>query len=190
MTRDKISYQHGNSGTKPSGLDFQNGVSPSPDHYNWWWYELITTVNGVWNEFDRLDSDDDGVVDKTDSTPTADKLDGQPPDKLSANPIEISDSATSTSSSQVTSTTTFDRYLVPTRVYIETSSAGASADWEVHLVGKPSTTVFSGTSATTEIHGVTNEVIQNDQPYSAVELYATDIDLSVTVRAVETGERV
>ena len=67
MTRDKYEISWGDTGTQPSdGDDFQSGERPDAQIFDWYWYNTINKVNKVWDEFDRLDSDDDGVVDEAD----------------------------------------------------------------------------------------------------------------------------
>lgn len=74
MSRDTFTYTHGDTGTKPgSALNFESNERPNADNFDWYWYAVIQAIKGHADEFDRLDSDDDGVVDKADN---ADQLDG------------------------------------------------------------------------------------------------------------------
>jgi len=67
MTRNNFSYTHGDNGSKPTAaLDFKSNGRPGSEHFDWWWTSVITAINGHASEFDRLDADDDGVVDEAD----------------------------------------------------------------------------------------------------------------------------
>jgi len=73
MSRDRFSYSHGDTGKKPAtSLNFESNERPQSEHFDWWWYSVIQAINNHADEFDRLDSDDDGVVDKADSANDAD----------------------------------------------------------------------------------------------------------------------
>lgn len=72
MGRDKYEYSHGDTGQQPSALDFQENERPDAQHFDWWWYTTTQYVNSHADEFDRLDSDDDGVVDEADYANDAD----------------------------------------------------------------------------------------------------------------------
>lgn len=80
MSRDIFSYTHGDTGNKPSSsLNFQSNQRPDAQHFDWWWYQVIQAINGHADEFTRLDSNDDGIVDEADYAPSAgdaDTLDG------------------------------------------------------------------------------------------------------------------
>jgi len=68
MTRDSFSYTHADTGTKPSsGLDFAKNERPDAQNFDWYWYNVTEAISGHADEFDRLDSDNDGVVDEADS---------------------------------------------------------------------------------------------------------------------------
>jgi len=74
MSRDKLNYVHGDSGTKPgNSLDFQKNQRPQAGNFDWFWYNVIESLRGHAEEFDRLDSDDDGVVDAADGASTYSK---------------------------------------------------------------------------------------------------------------------
>jgi hypothetical protein len=67
MSRDRFDYSHADTGTKPtSALNFETNERPNSQYFDWWWYTLIQSINGHADEFDRLDSDGDGVVDAAD----------------------------------------------------------------------------------------------------------------------------
>lgn len=71
MARDTFDYTHGDTGTKPSNaLNFQENERPNAQHFDWYWYNAIESINGHSNEFDRLDNDNDGVVDAADGAST------------------------------------------------------------------------------------------------------------------------
>jgi hypothetical protein len=73
MTRKSFDYSHGDTGTEPPNpLDFQKDGRPKAGHFDWLWYEVITAINGHGSEFDRLDGNDDGIVDKADYANDAD----------------------------------------------------------------------------------------------------------------------
>lgn len=78
MTRDKLNYSHGDTGNEPqSALDFQKNERPKAQHFDWWWYNVIQAINGHADEFHRLDSNDDGVVDEADYAQNAGALEGK-----------------------------------------------------------------------------------------------------------------
>jgi len=73
MARDKFNYTHGDNGKAPaSSLNFEKNERPDAQHFDWWWATVINKINKIWNEFSRLDSDDDGVVDAADDADTVD----------------------------------------------------------------------------------------------------------------------
>lgn len=73
MTRDSFSYTHGDNGSQPgSARDFQIGKRPNAEDFDWWWSTVTSYINGHADEFDRFDSDDDGIVDEADHAATAD----------------------------------------------------------------------------------------------------------------------
>lgn len=73
MSRDTISHSHGDTGTQPNdGLDFQQNGRPKEQHFDWWWTAVIDALDGHASEFARLDSDDDGTVDRADYADDAD----------------------------------------------------------------------------------------------------------------------
>lgn len=73
MARDKFSYFHGDAGTQPpNATDFSSGDIVEHEYFNWWWDSNVTKINDLWDEFTRLDNDDDGVVDKAESATDAD----------------------------------------------------------------------------------------------------------------------
>lgn len=68
MARDKIDYTHGDAGSKPAdGNEFASGERPDAQVFDWFWNRVTNVINSVWDEFDRLDSDDDGIVDEADT---------------------------------------------------------------------------------------------------------------------------
>lgn len=73
MTRDTINYSHGDSGSQPpDGNDFQSGERPDAQYFDWYINRFVVSINNVWDEFDRLDADDDGIVDEADYANDAD----------------------------------------------------------------------------------------------------------------------
>lgn len=91
MSRDTITHSQGDSGTKPpSGLDFANGDFPNPQHFDWFWSTVIAAINGHASEFDALDTDGDGVVDKADK---ATELVGGTIDSNSDGVVDAADTA-------------------------------------------------------------------------------------------------
>lgn len=73
MARDTIDYSHGDSGNKPpDGNEFAAGERPDAQYFDWYINEFVVSINNVWSEFDRLDADDDGVVDRADYADDAD----------------------------------------------------------------------------------------------------------------------
>lgn len=77
MARKTFSYTHGDNGTAPSGsLNFQANDRPNSEHFDWWWTNVISAINGHSDEFDRLDSNNDGVVDETDTVAAGGNLKG------------------------------------------------------------------------------------------------------------------
>jgi hypothetical protein len=77
MSRDTFSYTHGDTGTEPaSSLDFTKNERPKAGNFDWWWDSVIKAINGHASEFDELDSDNDGVVDKADTLVAGANLSG------------------------------------------------------------------------------------------------------------------
>jgi len=77
MARDKINHSHGDSGDKPpDGDEFAGGERPDPQFFDWFWTSVIDRINGFVDEFNRLDSNDDGQVDAADYADDSDLLDG------------------------------------------------------------------------------------------------------------------
>ena len=73
MARDKFDYTHGDSGNQPpDGNEFAANERPDAQHFDWWWTNVRDKINKLWDEFSRLDSDDDGVVDEADYANDAD----------------------------------------------------------------------------------------------------------------------
>jgi hypothetical protein len=73
MARDRFDYAHGDVGTEPpTALDFVSGAKPEPEYHDWFWTEVTSKINLLFDELDRLDSDDDGVVDEADYANDAD----------------------------------------------------------------------------------------------------------------------
>jgi hypothetical protein len=66
-------HDHGDQGTQPdSGLDFQTGGNPKAPEFDFFWYHVIQKIKDFIIEFNRLDSNDDGVVDEADYANDAD----------------------------------------------------------------------------------------------------------------------
>ena len=43
---DSFDYSHGAQGDEPTGpLDFQTGDPIPPEHFDWWWYTVIQSIN-------------------------------------------------------------------------------------------------------------------------------------------------
>lgn len=77
MVRDSISYSHGDAGTQPpDGNEFAANERPDAQHFDWKWSRTIESINNAWDEFDRIDADDDGVVDRADELASASVGDG------------------------------------------------------------------------------------------------------------------
>lgn len=73
MVRNPFDYTHGDSGTEPStALNFLDGAKPEPEYHDWFWTNVIERINQLFAEFDRLDADNDGVVDRADYADDAD----------------------------------------------------------------------------------------------------------------------
>lgn len=73
MARDKFDYSHGDSGNQPpDGNEFAANERPDAQHFDWWWTNVLSKINKLWDEFSRIDSDDDGVVDEADYAQDAD----------------------------------------------------------------------------------------------------------------------
>jgi len=65
--RDTTNYSHGDTGSWPAdGKDYQGGDYLEANHLDKYVYYLVNKIQDHADEFDRLDSDDDGVVDKAD----------------------------------------------------------------------------------------------------------------------------
>lgn len=73
MSRFRFDYSHADQGTKPStALNFEANERPEAQNFDWYWYHVIEAINGHSDEFDRLDDDGDGVVDRADYADDAD----------------------------------------------------------------------------------------------------------------------
>jgi hypothetical protein len=73
MSRDSTDYSHGDTGKKPTtSLNFEKNERPDAQRFDWFWYKVIESINGHANEFDRLDANDDGIVDEADYANDAD----------------------------------------------------------------------------------------------------------------------
>lgn len=73
MARNRFPITWGDTGTQPpDGDDFQSGEKPDAQVFDWYWYNTIQRVDQLWDEFDRLDDNDDGVVDEADYANDAD----------------------------------------------------------------------------------------------------------------------
>lgn len=131
--RDNPFHSHGSQGNKPSdGLDFQTGGNPKQQHFDFKWFHTIEKVKDFNAEFNRLDGDDDGIVDKADDAQRG-VTDGNPfvirdttngDDLLAANEgggIEIND-GTPPLSGIATLDVTSDEF----GVYAKTSDTGGS----------------------------------------------------------------
>lgn len=71
--RDNPFHSHGDQGTKPDdGLDFQTGGNPKAPEFDFFWFHTIQKIQEFNTEFDRLDADDDGIVDEADYANDAD----------------------------------------------------------------------------------------------------------------------
>lgn len=71
MSRDSFTYSHGDTGTKPTvSLNFEKNERPNAGNFDWFWTTVIQSVNGHADEFNRLDSDNDGTVDSADGAAT------------------------------------------------------------------------------------------------------------------------
>lgn len=78
MSRASFSYTHGDTGSKPSNsLDFQSNQRPDAQNFDWYWYKVTEAIKGHAEEFNRLDSNDDGKVDSADYADNAGQLDGE-----------------------------------------------------------------------------------------------------------------
>jgi hypothetical protein len=77
MSRDTFTYTHGDTGKKPSvAKDFQKNDRPQANNFDWFWYHTIEAVKGHASEFDRLDSNNDGIVDEADTLTAGGNLKG------------------------------------------------------------------------------------------------------------------
>ncbi|WP_372611589.1 hypothetical protein [Halomonas sp.] len=75
MARTKLDYTHGDVGAKPPGsLNFEQNERPDAQQFDWWWDAVSQALADHADEFTRLDSNDDGIVDQADE---ADTVDGQ-----------------------------------------------------------------------------------------------------------------
>lgn len=75
MSRDSFDYSHASTGIEPSSSqNFETNGRPDSEYFDWWWYTVIQSINGHADEFTRLDTDNDGIVDEADD---ADTVDGQ-----------------------------------------------------------------------------------------------------------------
>jgi hypothetical protein len=71
MSRESFSYTHGDRGSAPSNpLDFKQNGRPGAQNFDWFWYNVTKAISGHASEFDRLDSNDDGIVDAADGAST------------------------------------------------------------------------------------------------------------------------
>jgi len=65
--RNNPFHSHGDTGTAPNdGRDFQVGGNPAAQEFDYFWYTVIQKFSELIAEFNRLDSNDDGVVDRAD----------------------------------------------------------------------------------------------------------------------------
>ena len=70
---NSFDYSHGAQGDEPAGpLDFQTGDPIPPEHFDWWWYTVIQSINNHAAILEALDSDGDGTVDAADTAASAD----------------------------------------------------------------------------------------------------------------------
>ena len=77
MARQSFDYTHGDTGTKPGNpLDFAKGERPQAQQFDWYWYKVTEAISGHADEFTRLDKDDDGVVDESDTVAAGGNLKG------------------------------------------------------------------------------------------------------------------
>jgi hypothetical protein len=76
MARSNINYTHGDTGVQPASLDFTQGERPKAEEFDWYWYEVTQSIAGHADEFDRLDSNDDGIVDEADALTAGGNLKG------------------------------------------------------------------------------------------------------------------
>jgi len=77
MGRKTFTYTHGDLGVKPGNpRDFQKNERPQANEFDWFWYNLIESVKSHANEFDRLDANDDGIVDESDTITPGGGLNG------------------------------------------------------------------------------------------------------------------
>lgn len=71
MARQTFDYSHGDVGTKPDNpLNFKKDGRPQSEYFDWYWKNVTDYINGHADEFDRLDSNNDGVVDAADGAAT------------------------------------------------------------------------------------------------------------------------
>lgn len=83
MARATINYTHGDTGTKPGNpLDFQKNERPIAAEFDWYWHKITESVKGHSAEFTRLDYNDDGIVDESDSVTPGGELKGDLFDSL------------------------------------------------------------------------------------------------------------
>jgi hypothetical protein len=76
MGRNRFDYSHADVGSEPvNALNFKKGERPKAGHFDWFWYSVIQAINAHADEFDELDSDDDGVVNEADKVDGWDKAD-------------------------------------------------------------------------------------------------------------------
>lgn len=66
MSRNRLNYTHGDTGSKPISLNFEQNGRPNSQTFDWWWYNVSNAIDAHADEFDRLDSDNDGIVDEAD----------------------------------------------------------------------------------------------------------------------------
>jgi len=77
MGRPKLNYTHGDAGSRPAdGTDFQTDDAADPQTFDWYINELTSAIDALSEEFDELDSNDDGIVDEADSVTSGGTLKG------------------------------------------------------------------------------------------------------------------
>lgn len=87
MSHDTLDYQHGSQGSQPpNGLDFDDGEYPNPEHFDWFWANVINAINNHAGALDGIDNDTDGVVDEAELAQVAAGLTQAVRDTLAADP--------------------------------------------------------------------------------------------------------
>jgi hypothetical protein len=77
MGRNTFTYIHGDTGAEPAvAKDFQKNDRPQANNFDWFWYHTIEAVKAHASEFDRLDGDNDGIVDEADTLTAGGNLKG------------------------------------------------------------------------------------------------------------------